>query len=91
MKKRIGPKFDKDGYEENFDGLNADDLVFIKDPRLPSPKEIAKSLKNARISIVLDDETVDYFKDEANKHKVSYQKMIRQVLRHYRQSHRRAA
>jgi len=80
-----------DGYEEDFDGLKMEDFKTAVDPRLPSPAEIAKSLKKARISIVIDLPSVDYFKKQAAKHGVSYQKMIRRVLRHYIESVKHAA
>jgi predicted DNA binding CopG/RHH family protein len=93
MKKKIkGPKFNKDGYEEDFEGVNIDDLVPVdRDKVLPPIEVIAASLKNARVTIVLDNQTVAFFKKEAEKHGVPYQKMVRQVLRHYMEQCKKAA
>jgi len=82
-KKKI--KLDKDGYEdtEDFDGVRMEDLIEIDDPRLPSPSELAKSIRNNRITLLLDDAVVSFFKDQAKENKVSYQQLIREVLREY--------
>ena len=85
-KKAKGPVFDKDGYEdtETFDGWRIEDSVIVPRPDfLPSPAEVARRLKKAKITILLDDGTVIYFKEEAEKNGVSYQQMIREVLRTY--------
>ena len=59
---------------------------------LPAPGEIAKMLRKEKITILIDGEVVGYFKAEAAKNKTSYQKMIREVLRHYYlRQHREAA
>lgn len=91
MKKKTDPKFDADGYEEDFDGLNSRDFVVAKDPRLPSPAELAKSMKKAKMTIVIDVPTKEFFKKKASQHGVSYQKMIRRVLREYVQQMKGAA
>ena len=93
MKRKIkkrGPRFDKDGYEEDFDGVDIKDLVPVKDP-FPPPEEIAKMLRNAKVTILIDQPIVEFFKAEAAKNNTSYQKMIREVLRSYMLRHRRAA
>ena len=93
MKKKIRKsKRDKDGYEYDFDGVNPKDLVDAKPPDfMPSPAEIARKMKNAKITILVDGEVIGFFKYEAGKNGVSYQKMIREVLRNYMQRMRRAA
>lgn len=90
MKKK--PKIDINDpiYEDDFDGLNPNDFSPAEDPRLPSPEQLARSMKHARITIALDDETVAYFKAQAKRHHVKYQQLIRQVLRHYKQGVERA-
>jgi predicted DNA binding CopG/RHH family protein len=54
---------------------------------LPSPQEIAHSIKKQRISILLDGDSIDFFKSEADKHGVKYQTMINSVLKSYARSH----
>jgi len=90
MKRKIqkrGPRFDKDGYEKDFDGLDIRDFKVIKNKYdfIPTPEEIARSLRNSKITIMLDDSLIKFFKKEAEKHHGSYQKMIREVLRAYYQ------
>ena len=76
---------DKDGYEYDFDGVNAKHLTIVPPPPgMPSPEEIAKMMKNAKVTIVLDEDTVDFFKKAAKKHGTKYQKMIREILKTYR-------
>ena len=76
-----------DGYEDGPDDLNWKDYIPAHDPRLPSPQEVAEMLKNARITIILDDQTVSFFKREAKNNEVKYQAMIREVLRNYARQH----
>jgi predicted DNA binding CopG/RHH family protein len=94
MKKKIvKKKWSKDGYERDFDGLDIKDFKIVKDKYdfIPTPEEIARSLRHAKVTILLDDGTVVYFKQEAKKHGVSYQQMIREVLRQYKERQTRRA
>jgi len=50
---------------------------------LPTPEELALKNENTKITITLSRESVEYFKDEAAKHHMQYQKMIRQLLDEY--------
>ncbi|GJM14611.1 MAG: hypothetical protein DHS20C12_30140 [Pseudohongiella sp.] len=50
---------------------------------LPSPEELALRNNNTKITISLSSESVEYFKKEADKHQMQYQKMIRQLLDDY--------
>ena len=88
MKKKISKrKLDKDGYEYAFDGISGKyvrSLPAVPRPSwVPSPKEVAEMLQNERITIFLEHETVKFFRKKAKKYKVSYQQMIREVLRSY--------
>ena len=47
---------------------------------LPSPGEIALKEENVKITIALSRESVDFFKAEAGRHHIKYQRMIRQLL-----------
>lgn len=52
----------------------------ILDDFLPSPKSLALKEENVKVTIALSRESVDFFKAEANKHHIKYQRMIRQLL-----------
>ena len=52
----------------------------IVDDFLPSPEALALKEENVKVTIALSKESVDYFKFEASKHKIKYQRMIRQLL-----------
>jgi predicted DNA binding CopG/RHH family protein len=47
---------------------------------LPSPAELALKDKNVKITIALSKESIDYFKQEAARHDIKYQRMIRNLL-----------
>lgn len=50
---------------------------------LPSPAELAVKNQNVKVTISLSSESVEYFKSEAEKHDMHYQRMIRQLLDEY--------
>jgi predicted DNA binding CopG/RHH family protein len=59
---------------------------------LPSPQELAARAKRGtrvKVTITLENESVDFFKQIAKENRVSYQKMIRMLLDEYvqRQKH----
>ncbi len=93
MRKKIRRnKTDKDGYEYNFDGLDIRDFKPVpRPPWAPKPGDVAKMLKTARITIVLDDETVKFFKNSAKENGVAYQRMIREILKNYAAQNKKAA
>ena len=77
-------------YEENpWDGEEPVGELEVVEDFLPSPAQIAASLRTMRskITIELTQPTVDFFKQEAKKHQVSYQQMIRSVLDAYAAKH----
>lgn len=55
---------------------------------LPSPEELALKNQNTKVTISLSSESVAYFKEEAEKHQMQYQKMIRQLLDEYVSHHK---
>lgn len=55
---------------------------------LPSPEELAFKNQNTKVTISLSSESVAYFKEEAEKHDMQYQKMIRQLLDEYVSHHK---
>jgi len=50
---------------------------------LPSPDELALKNQNTKVTISLSSESIEYFKNEAERHDMQYQKMIRQLLDEY--------
>ena len=50
---------------------------------LPSPAELALKNQNVKVTISLSSDSVEYFKSEAEKHDMQYQRMIRQLLDEY--------
>ncbi|MDP3518160.1 MAG: BrnA antitoxin family protein [Pseudohongiella sp.] len=50
---------------------------------LPSPAELALRKQNTKVTISLSSESVEYFKSEAERHDMQYQKMIRELLDDY--------
>lgn len=50
---------------------------------LPSPEELALKNEQTKITISLSSESVAFFKAEAKKHHMQYQRMIRQLLDEY--------
>ena len=54
---------------------------------LPPPEELAFREETVKVTIALSKASVDFFKHEAAKHQVSYQKMIRRLLDEYALRH----
>ncbi len=50
---------------------------------LPSPEILAQAQVVERVTIGLNYEVLQFFRNEAKKHKVSYQRMIRDLLSNY--------
>ena len=50
---------------------------------LPPPDQLVLNDENVKITISLKKSSVDFFKEEAQKHHTSYQKMIRRVVDYY--------
>jgi predicted DNA binding CopG/RHH family protein len=59
-----------------------EDLEIIED-FLPKPWELAAMEKKSKVTIMLEDSSVAFFKKQAKKYGVSYQAMIRNLLRDY--------
>jgi len=54
---------------------------------LPSPDELAFREDTVKVTMGLSRASVDFFKHEAAKHNVSYQRMIRRLLDEYTAKH----
>lgn len=50
---------------------------------LPGPDELAFRDETVKVTIALSKKSVDFFKEQAEKNQVSYQKMIRRLLDEY--------
>ena len=64
------------------------DLKIIDD-FLPPPDQLAFKEDNIKVTITLSKASVDFFKSEAKKHHVQYQKMIRRLLDLYTIQHQK--
>ncbi|MGR3320183.1 MAG: CopG family transcriptional regulator [Candidatus Anammoxibacter sp.] len=59
----------------------------IMDDILPPPEKLAFKEDNVKVTITLSKASVDFFKKEAKKQHVQYQKMIRKLLDLYTNHH----
>ena len=59
-----------------------DEVRVIRD-FLPPPSELAFREDTVKVTIALSKSSVEFFKEQAAKHQVSYQKMIRRLLDEY--------
>ena len=50
---------------------------------LPSPENLILKEKKRRVTLTLTQNSLDFFKDSARKHKASYQGMIRRLIDYY--------
>jgi hypothetical protein len=50
---------------------------------LPPPEDLVLRDEAVKVTIALSKRSVDFFKDEARKHKTQYQRMIRRLLDTY--------
>ncbi len=63
--------------------------IRIIDDFLPPPEQLAFKEDNIKVTITLSKASVDFFKKEAKKHHVQYQKMIRRLLDLYTAQHKK--
>lgn len=54
---------------------------------LPSPSELVFREDTVKVTLALSKASVEFFKQEATKHKVSYQRLIRRLLDEYTHYH----
>lgn len=50
---------------------------------LPSPQDLTVKGKKKRVTLTLTENSLDFFKKSAKRHKASYQAMIRRLLDFY--------
>jgi hypothetical protein len=58
---------------------------------LPSPEQLVLKEENVKITIWLKKSSVDFFKKEAQRHRIPYQKMIRRVIDWYASQYQKSA
>ena len=63
-----------------------EEVKVVKD-FLPPPEELAFREETVKVTIALSKASVEFFKQEAAKNQVSYQKMIRRLLDEYTSIH----
>lgn len=63
--------------------------VRVVEDFLPPPEELAFREETVKVTIALSKASLDFFKQEAAKHQVSYQRMIRRLLDEYTLHHSR--
>ena len=63
--------------------------IKIIDDFLPPPDQLAFKEDNIKVTITLSKASVEFFKKEAKKHHVQYQKMIRRLLDLYAAQHQK--
>ena len=56
---------------------------------LPSPKQLAFQEEKVKVTISLSRASLEFFKEQANRHNTAYQKMIRNLLDAYALQHAR--
>ena len=64
------------------------DVRVVKD-FLPPPKELVLAEDNVKVTLSLTRRSLDFFKREAKKHRVPYQRMIRALVDEYAAGQRR--
>ena len=65
--------------------------VKVVDDFLPPPEELVFKEENVKVTITLSKASVEFFKKEAKKQHVQYQKMIRRLLDLYAIHHQEAS
>jgi len=66
------------------------DLRVVKD-FLPPPDQLVLKDENVKITISLKKSSIDFFKREAQKHRTSYQRMIRELIDWYTSHYQKSA
>jgi len=90
MKKRTAkkPQFDRGGYQTGVPNIHGepidyDALSVLPRGFLPSPEELAGKSPQTKITLAVDNASLDFFKAEAKRLGTSYQRMMRNLLAGY--------
>lgn len=54
---------------------------------LPAPEDLVLKHESVKVTISLSKDSVDFFKSQASKHHIPYQKMIKNLLDKYANHH----
>ena len=73
-----------------YTGESMGKLRVVKD-FLPAPDQLVLREENIKVTISLNKSSVDFFKKEAQKQRISYQKMIRRVIDWYASQYQKGA
>jgi predicted DNA binding CopG/RHH family protein len=81
-----------DDYTDDPDLPDIKDLRLVSKDFLPRPEELVFKKPIRKVTIALDQESIDFFKAEAQRLRVPYQRMIRMLVQEYveRAKHRQA-
>ena len=69
------------------ESLNFEEAIIeskIIEDILPPPEDLIRKEKQVRLSLILNSDTIEFFKKRAAKSGTSYQKMINSLLNQYR-------
>jgi len=58
---------------------------------LPAPEDLAFKEDTVKVTMTLSRSSIEFFKQEAEKHHTKYQRMIRNLLDAYARAHRQAS
>lgn len=72
----------------NYSDGPIDEVEIVAD-FLPSPKELVFREETVKVTIALSRASVEFFKEEAEKNNVPYQRMIRRLLDEYARAYAR--
>lgn len=64
----------------------SDQARIIKD-FLPPPAELVMPDDNVKVTLMLDRQSVEFFKAQAKRHGAKYQRMMREILKRYAHLH----
>ena len=83
MKKRIK-------YTDEPSDVDLDAARMVKD-FLPPPDQLVFKEKTVKITLALSEDSVNFFKTQADKHGLKYQQMIRSLINKYVSAHKHSA
>jgi predicted DNA binding CopG/RHH family protein len=72
----------------NYSDGPIDEVEIVAD-FLPSPKELVFREETVKVTIALSRASIEFFKEEAEKNNVPYQRMIRRLLDEYARAYTR--
>jgi predicted DNA binding CopG/RHH family protein len=67
--------------------VDLDAARIVKDV-LPPPEQLVFKEKTVKITLALSENSVNFFKDQADKHGLKYQQMIRSLIDKYVSAHK---